>query len=728
MLSTLAAALVLFQAQPADTVPRAPLAEAVVASAYRDPSAREMVRRAREYRRQADHSVRAYQTLARERINVGMRALSRDRTVYSQETAARIDWQRDGGTRVEVLGARERNPAEDGVIPEDLRSDVGDLAFDPASDRLRIGLDGSWVRHPLAVGSEADYRFRAGDTLTVRLPGGSAVRVYELRVEPRHTRKPLVTGSLWLEDRSFGVVRSLLRLSHSLREEFGASSESKDGKRSINIGINANGDSTGGRRRGRSGIAWTPDVRMDLRFMTTEYALVDGRWWMPTLVAMEGTASVGDWLSIPVRFERSYSEYDVQGDTAMLPGTVASADAAAPAACKENEPNCVCRNDRCRVVTVVLPDDTLSLLRSADLPPAYTTDAPLLSGKEAEELAREMGAVAGSPWLFTRPSLRQSPLLLRYNRVEGLSVGTRGVVDFGPLSVDGTVRVATAGWEPDVELGLREDTPERRRRLAVYRRLAAADPAARPLAIGNSLNALLFGRDDGDYFRALGVELTGRPPRAERPWLEWRLFAERQRPVDAEADFSVRDWVDASSFRPNIDADRADQVGASAVLRPFGEREILGTRWATELALDAEAGDFRFGRGALTVRAGLPLPGALVGALEASAGTALGDVPEQGLWRLGGPASLRGYDASAAVGTSFWRARAEVGTQMRAARLALFTDAGWAGGRNQWRIDPPLLSVGAGASFMDGLLRFDVARGLRNDGGWRVDLYLNGTL
>lgn len=730
MLSTLVAALVLFQAQPADTVPRAPLPEATVASAYRDPSAREMVRRAREYRRQADNSIRAYRTLARERINVGMRALRRDRTVYSKETAARIDWQRDGGTRVEVLGARERNPAEDGVIPDDLRSEVADLAFDPASDRLRIGMDGSWVRHPLAVGSEEDYRFRAGDTLTVRLPGGSAVRVYELRVEPRHARKPLVTGSLWLEDRSYGVVRSLLRLSHTLREEVNASKETKDGKRSINIGVNVEGDSAGGRRRGGSRLAWTPDVRLDLRFMTTEYALVEGRWWMPTLVAIEGSVSAGDWITAPIRFERSYTEYDVQGDTTGLPGAVAlaDADAPAPAACKEKEPRCVCRNDRCRVVEVVLPQDTLSLLRSADLPPAYTTDAPLLSGKESDDLAREISAVAGSPWLFTRPSLRQSPLLLRYNRVEGLSVGTRGVVDFGPLSVDGTVRVATASWEPDLELGLRQDTPERRRRLAVYRRLAAADPAARPLAIGNSLNALLFGRDDGDYFRALGVELTGAPPRSERPWVEWRLFAERQRPVDAEADFSVRDWVDASSFRPNIRADRADQVGASAILRPFGERRLLGTAWATELALDGQTGDFQFGRGALTVRAGLPLPGPLVGALEGSVGTALGDVPVQGLWRLGGPASLRGYDASAATGTAFWRGRAEVGTQMRAARVALFTDAGWAGDRNAWSLDGPLWSVGAGASFMDGLLRFDVARGLRDGGGWRVDLYLNGTL
>jgi hypothetical protein len=29
-----------------------------------------------------------------------------------------------------------------------------------------------------------------------------------------------------------------------------------------------------------------------------------------------------------------------------------------------------------------------------------------------------------------------------------------------------------------------------------------------------------------------------------------------------------------------------------------------------------------------------------------------------------------------------------------------------------------------GAAFLDGLVRFDVARGLERGGGWRVDFYL----
>ena len=71
---------------------------------------------------------------------------------------------------------------------------------------------------------------------------------------------------------------------------------------------------------------------------------------------------------------------------------------------------------------------------------------------------------------------------------------------------------------------------------------------------------------------------------------------------------------------------------------------------------------------------------------------------------------------------------AELATSLPAARLVLFGDAGWVGNRDAWDFDPPLLSAGIGASFLDGLLRFDVARALREPKGWRVDLYLDAAL
>jgi hypothetical protein len=379
------------------------------------------------------------------------------------------------------------------------------------------------------------------------------------------------------------------------------------------------------------------------------------------------------------------------------------------------------------LVEVIVPADTAALALSPELPPPLTTGAPLLSGKEAGDLGRELGRVASDPWVFSRPSVRRAPFLLRFNRVEGLSVGARQTMDFGPIAVDGTLRIATATGEPDVELGVRRETAERRLRLAAYRRLAAANPAERPLGLGNSLGALLWGRDNGDYFRATGAELRGAPPRSERPWMEWRLFGEHQSPVSTETSLSLRGIGTDFTFRPNIAADRADQLGLGLVLRPLVDRRALGFRWGTELGVEAEAGTFRFARPSLRLNGALPL-GDFAFALDAAAGTSFGDVPVQSLWRLGGAGTLRGYDGSAAAGTAFWRGRGELGRGSGATRLALFSDVGWAGSRDDISFQRPLWSVGAGVSVLDGLMRVDLARALRAPTGWRLELYMDGAL
>jgi hypothetical protein len=732
-----AAALLLLHAAPAqrDTTPASP---AAMAASYRDANARELVRKAREYRLTTDRSLRAYQALGRQRAAAGLRTPLRERTLFGQEVAVRIDWRREGPTRVQLVGARTRTvDDDDGDADDDVRDEARELAFDPADEQMRMGLLGNetWIRHPLAVGSERDYRFSTGDTLTVRLSGGETVRVFELRVEPRRLDAPLVSGSIWLEDRSYGVVRTLLRLSHSLTQEIRSeTTRDSTGRRSTSVNVSIGGDdrdSTPARRRRRGRGMWLlPDVRVDVRYITTEYGLVQNRWWMPTHTAVDATVTMGGF-TLPARFERSWSQYRVEGDPLPAPGApVAAAPAVVipdtPQACRGNEA-CTCRRGRCRLVEVTVPADTAALATSPDLPPPLTTGAPLLSGKEASDLGRELGRVASDPWVFTRPSVRRAPVLLRFNRVEGLSVGARQTMDFGPLAVDGTLRIATATGEPDVELGVRRETAERRLRLAGYRRLTAANPAERPLGLGNSLGALLWGRDNGDYFRATGVELRGAPPRSERPWMEWRLFGEHQHPVGTETDLSLRGIGSDFAFRPNMIADRADQAGVGLVLRPLVDAGALGFRWGTELGMEAETGDFRFARPTLRLNGALDL-GSFALALDAAAGTSFGDVPAQGLWRLGGAGTLRGYDGSAAVGTAFWRGRGEVGRGSGAARFALFSDLGWAGSRESFTFQRPLWSVGVGASVLDGLVRMDLARALRAPTGWRLELYLDGAL
>jgi len=144
-------------------------------SAYLDPAARRLVAEARARRETIDRSITAYRVTMRERIGAGVRALRRDRMLYRRELALRIDWRRDSVGRIDVIGAREAVPAVSSQvdIPEDLRGDVTDYAFDPADDRMTIGFggggeahdgEGKGVRlgHPLAPGSEADYRFATG--------------------------------------------------------------------------------------------------------------------------------------------------------------------------------------------------------------------------------------------------------------------------------------------------------------------------------------------------------------------------------------------------------------------------------------------------------------------------------------------------------------------------------------------------------------------------------------
>ncbi|HET7228534.1 MAG TPA: hypothetical protein VFJ16_00895 [Longimicrobium sp.] len=730
MITTAALGLLLASSALRDTTPPAPTPQ-VVATAYRDPNARELVRRAREYRRLTDRSVRAYHALARQRTAVGLRTPLRERLLEGEEMAARVDWRRDGPVRVDVLGRRRRGVDDDDEARSETEGSARDLVFDPADERMRMGLLGqtTWIRHPLAEGSERDYRFRTGDTLTVRLSGGESVRVYELRVEPRRADAPLVSGSIWLEDRSYGIVRTLLRLSHSLNDQIRTETRRDSaGRREVSVGAGIDGE-----RAPRRGGRWAllPDFRIDVRYVTTEYGLVQNRWWMPTLTAIDATLTAGSFAAVPVRFERSYAQYQVEGDAAAAPGTaVAQSPRAAAADSGEScgrGARCRCGGVPCDSVAVTFPADTATLASSPDLPEPITTGAPLMSGKEAGDLAGELRRVAADPWIFTRPSIRRAPLLLRYNRVESLSIGARQTVDFGPFAADATLRVATATGEPDVEIGLTRESAARRLRLAGYRRLAAANPAERPLGIGNSLGALLWGRDNGDYFRATGVELRGSPPRAERTWMEWRLFGEHQHPVDTETDITLRGAFSGFDFRPNMAADRADQFGAALTVRPIVGAAFLGVEWGAELGIEGQAGTYRFARPSLGVRGALPL-GPLSAAVEAAAGTSFGDVPAQGLWRLGGPGTLRGYDGSTAAGQAFWRGRGEVGRRNGAARVTLFTDVGWAGNRDALTIQHPLWSAGAGFSVLDGLFRVDLARALRQPTGWRLELYMDGAL
>jgi hypothetical protein len=149
-----------------------------------------------------------------------------------------------------------------------------------------------------------------------------------------------------------------------------------------------------------------------------------------------------------------------------------------------------------------------------------------------------------------------------------------------------------------------------------------------------------------------------------------------------------------------------------------------------ELYAQAATGTFAYARASLTLRSAVPLLGGRVrlGA-ELGAGESWGQPPVQRAWHLGGPQTLRGYAAATLVGPSFARGRLELARVFPAAALALFADAGWTGSQlDAFREAEALYAVGAGLSLLDGVIRLDVARGLRGRRALRWDLYLDGIL
>lgn len=776
MLLTFAAAVILMQGDSARpprrfVVQHAETADsAAMASAYADDGAAELVRLARQRREVEDRSVLGYRTLAKEQISLGIRALGRDRMVYRREMAARVDWRRDGLRHIEVVGAREAIPiAIPGVqLPDDMRQDVRDLAFDPADNQLQMGLnDSSFVRHPLAPGSETDYRFASGDTTRLEFPDGRVVQLIELKITPRRDEFRLISGSLWVDRSTHAVVRAVFRPARPFNLETDLHQIDNNPR---------NGDPVD-----KIPGMFKP-ITAEVRVVTIEYGLWHVGWWMPRLMLFDGVASAGSFLHLPMRYERVYSEYDVWavGDTigwAPIPRPAALAiDATVPDSLARTRagvrvcagPNCrrppprrrrvLCSSDgvefvpdsvrvdstvtdstprprlrRCTNTFVTVPDDTMALLTSPTLPGSiFAQDEALVSESDLKALEERLELIPEAPWKLHPPTWAiglGGSGLVRYDRVEALSVAGRTTFDLGRLSLDATARIGIGDLTPNGELGLTHDALNTTSRLAAYRRLAVADPETRALGFGSTLSAFFLGRDDGDYFRTLGVELSQAPAPTLPQYATWRVYAEHQRAATKTTDISLPRLFDTTrTFRPNIVADSADQIGVAVTVHGARGLNPDGVRWSWDFAMDGSAGTFAFGRVALVQRLMTPLPWGLSGGIEAGAGSSGGAVPVQSLFYLGGAATLRGFGGATASGTSYWRGRVDIATSLPAARLVTFSDVGWAGPRDVFTLKDPYWSVGVGASFLDGLLRLDLAKGVRRQTGWRVEMYVGGTL
>ncbi|BAH40125.1 MAG TPA: hypothetical protein DGD08_11755 [Gemmatimonas aurantiaca] len=514
--------------------------------------------------------------------------------------------------------------------------------------------------------------------------------------------------------------------------------------------------------------------------ITVEYGLYQGKFWLPR--AHSATASADFlFMRVPFRLDEKFTYESVDGDFALpaLPaarnrfasGDSAKADttgvdvggsnatvtmsaggsgnertrqrrdsvqASVYGAAKVRQ----CANDTTwtRIenryegavrVAYQLPCDMKQLSSSPVLPPESASDESLFDLRSQAELVKALGLSLQAPWAPQMPRIRLGSDLLRYNRVEGLSAGVEVSQTLGAgFTARAVGRIGHADLHANGEFALSRSNGARTVTATAYHRLAAMNPEwAGALTLGPSLPAFLYGRDEGFYYRTMGVSL--REQREQRRGaVEYGLFLERQWTAgdsDVVNTFSLARALGNRRFRQNMVAEPGAYAGANMTLTRLLVERPRGLRLTSIMRAEAATGTFEYGRGSVESTISSPT-GPVAVAVTGSIGSSVGRVPAQRTYMVGGLRTVRGQLPGTQGGDAYWFTRAEVGTRRGAVRPVAFFDVGWSGSRKTFGQIQPQRGTGIGLGLLDGLLRFDVSRGLYPFKGWRSDFYLEAPL
>ncbi len=659
-------------------------AQEPAAEGWNAPRALELIARARDRRSQAlaDTGMLDYQADARgfiyfylDRPGTSERSL-----VKTDQVALDVLWKAPNLAKQRIVGLRDAKN-----LPTNIRYHEDHLTVvqDNFGDLIRYG-DGDEVRdvlHPAAGAGPATYDYRLNDSLAIRTPGSTEpVRVYEVQVRPKDPSRPAMIGSVFVDRRAGDIVRMSFTFTS----------------------------------------AAYVDRQLDYINASLENALYKGRFWLPHRQQVELRRQLPE-LGFPVggmiRGTMRISNYRFnQGLSTGLffgPRVVSVPEA------------------QRRAFGFEQPID--AELKEEGIGP--TTELADVRRQAAELIRGRM--LSGLPSL--RANVPAASSVLRYNRAEGavagfgtrfhpretLTLEARAGWAFGPMhpTAEGTATITHPGYR----VGARAFVYEPR------------DVGVGPVASGavNSLSALVAGRDYTDPFYAGGLEGWG-----ERGLGAWtgtlRLRAEAHTSARLESTFSL-----GGDLRPVRPVDEGLMLGgslffaraaASGVARGWSASAGAdGGVLLDELGEDTPAGSAAFVRPRVDlgyVRRWTPARAELEAGT--SVGIALGELPRQGLFLVGGRGTIPGFPFRAFGGDRFALARVQGSADVAGAWLRgrVFATTGWAdaGGAGRgslldWGARPtgdPRVSVGAGVGLFYDIVRFDVARGLGPDGRWEL--------
>jgi hypothetical protein len=668
----------------------APLPRAAGAQAWNDQRSRALVERATSRRAQqlADTGLKDYKAVAHGYVTflaqVGEGLAEPPKVVKADELVNEVYWRAPNLSKQLILGRRDTL-----LLPTDIayhRDHLGIVQNNfPAIIRLGDGDEVQDVPHPLSPNGLTTYDFAITDSLPLNLPGRTIV-LYEVKVRPKNDREPRIIGAMYIDRDDAQVVRMAFNFTRA---------------------------------------AFRDDALEDL-FVVIENSLVNGRFWLPRQQEIEIRRG-GTWLDYPIRgiIRGRWVIGDYAVNTNFSPAIFGGPEiVVAPKAVQDTF------HFSGRVLDSLPPD--VRAVTNADVRRVQEEARALV---RAQALRRPQGV---------RLSASGISDFLSFDRAEGLAVGAGVASQFGRgFGIQARGRYGVDDRKGKGTGTLDWQSPRWGVHLFAMHDFRDAGDVVERSRLVNSIAAQEFGSDATDPYgvEGVGAGLDMRGLAGFRLRLD--VSRERQRPLTVRAVpaqgrfFAILPATPLRATRVSLSAERPTTLSfLGTELRMSGELRVS----------DISQDDGAFNVSATTVgRAfasfSLERPfsaGRLVLLSTAGAVGANGAVPAQEWLYFGGPMSAPGYayhELATVVGASQrveWRASipapslslGRFGKVPGQATVAPFAQATYARHAAASDLSHPLgvyPSVGVGLQPFFDLVRFEVARGLRN-GIWTFNV------
>ena len=665
---------------------------AASAQNWNDTRSRELVERATARRAQqlADTGLKDFKAVAHGYVTflaqVGEGLAEPPKVVKADELVNEVYWLAPNLSKQLILGRRDTL-----LLPTDIsyhRDHLGIVQNNfPAIIRLGDGDEVRDVPHPLSEAGLATYDFAISpDSLTMQLPGRT-IRVLEVKVRPKNDRQPRIIGALYIDRDDAQVVRMAFNFTRA---------------------------------------AFLDDALDDL-FVVIENSLVQGRFWLPSRQEIEIRRG-GTWLDYPVRgiIRGRWQIGDYLVNTGLSPAFF-------------NGPEIV--------IALKSVSDTFHFSgRILDsLPPDVraVTNADIRQVQmEARSLVRAQALRRTQRFMLAASGISD---FVQFNRAEGFAVGGGMASRFGGgFGVRATGRYGIDDRAGKGALTLDWQSPAWGVRLFGQRDFRQAGDIQERSRVINSLAAQEFGVDATDPYRVQGggIGLDARDVFGFRLRADAALERQRALPIRAvPSQGSFDPLVNAAPLRAlrfSLGAERPTSLSVFGTeLRVGGELRV--SRLTAEHLLVGSSRTSTVSRGFATLSLERPFDGGRL-AFSAAGGavTATSWLPAQEWLYFGGPVSAPGYRFHELASRAGVTTRLEWRTQVPAptvslgrfgripgqATLAPFVQATLAQPASALDLSHPTgvyPAVGVALQPLFDLLRFQVARGLRN-GRWTFNV------